>query len=346
VSSVAKRSLILLALFFLVGCLRNDGNADSQRIAGLQRQYAELEAQYAEMEKKYQQQKLLVEDMQNRSGILPILCGGRLTTLTGDPFPTADRTAQSTIYFTPNAGNRISLYSGGRWKLFAFSELSLALTGLTSDTNYDVFVYGNAGSATLEIGSAWSNATTRSVALTSLNGVLVSSADTTRRYVGTFRSTSTTTTEDSKSKRFIWNLCNRGKRTLEVLDATDSWTYASTSWRPARNNTANKFSIVLGINEAVVGVRTLLQSGSATGMPWISSGIGIDSTTVNSAILMGGTSNPNVSTQVWAEYLGYPGAGFHEITWLETTDGSTTVTFYGDNGSDFLSSGMLGWVGD
>ncbi|AMV20561.1 hypothetical protein [Planctomyces sp. SH-PL14] len=70
----------------------------------------------------------------------PLQCG-RLTLLGGTPITTADLTAQSTVYFTPWRGNVVSLYDGADYQPYSFSELNVALTGLTSGKNYDVFAY-------------------------------------------------------------------------------------------------------------------------------------------------------------------------------------------------------------
>ncbi len=342
--SVVKRIAVLALLLVSLGGSQSFQSADLQSAEALRNEYDQLTKYYQELELKYREQKRQVDALDTRANILPMLCGGRLTTLTGSPYPETNRTSQSTIYFTPCAGNRITLYTSSVWKLFTFSELSLALSGLTTGKNYDIFIYNNSGTAALELGAAWTSDTVRSTALTTQDGVWVKSGDATRRYIGTFRATSATTTADADSNRLLWNLCNRTKRSLLVLDATDTWTYAASPWRQTRATGTNMFGIVIGINDSMLGVRALLQSGSATGMPWVSTGIGIDSTTASSALLMGGTSNANLSTQLWADYLGYPGEGYHAINWLETTDASATVTFYGDNGTTFIGSGMMGWV--
>lgn len=85
------------------------------------------------------------------------LIGGRLTLTSGTPVTTADVTAAGTLYYTPYLHNRIGVYDGTRWKIYAFSEISLALA-VTSGYLYDVFVYDNAGTLTLEI-TEWDNAT-------------------------------------------------------------------------------------------------------------------------------------------------------------------------------------------
>ena len=84
-------------------------------------------------------------------------CEGRLTLTTALPVTVADVTAAGTIYFTPYKGDRIAIYSGSVWKLYSFSELSLALTA-TANYLYDVFVYDNSGTLTLET-AEWDNST-------------------------------------------------------------------------------------------------------------------------------------------------------------------------------------------
>jgi hypothetical protein len=61
----------------------------------------------------------------------------------GVPISSTDQAAKTTLYFTPYNGNSISLYDGSEWDLFSFSELSLSLSGYTSNTNYDIFIYNN-----------------------------------------------------------------------------------------------------------------------------------------------------------------------------------------------------------
>jgi hypothetical protein len=73
----------------------------------------------------------------------------------------------------------------------AFSEVSASLSGLTPNTNYDVLGYNNSGTLALDL-VAWTNGTTRATALARQDGVLVKSGATTRRYLGTLRTTGTT----------------------------------------------------------------------------------------------------------------------------------------------------------
>ena len=76
-------------------------------------------------------------------------CEGRLTLESGVAVSTTNQTAKTTVYFTPYIGTNISLYDGSDWDIFTFGELSLSISGYTADTNYDIFVYDNSGTLTL-----------------------------------------------------------------------------------------------------------------------------------------------------------------------------------------------------
>lgn len=256
---------------------------------------------------------------------------GRLTTETGVAVSTSDRTGQGTIYYTPAPGNRVALYDGTRWKLYTFTERSLALSSLTSGKNYDVFLYDNAGTLTLELSAAWTDDVTRADALTTQDGVRVKNGATTRRLIGTIRTTGTTTTEDSAAKRYVWNENNRVRRVLRnATESTASWNYTSTTIRQANANGANQLDYVTGAADTVIEA-LVLGIFSLTNSVVCAVGVGVDSTTANSAqefqgsqIISGAIASPR------AQYRGYPGLGRHFLAWLEWVHSvSGTVTWYG-----------------
>jgi hypothetical protein len=192
--------------------------------------------------------------------------------------PRADMIAKTTIYFTPYQGNSISIYDGSHWMLHTFSELSLPLGTLVADTNYDVFIYSNAGSATLEMGAAWTTATARAGTLVLQDGIWVKGGATTRRYLGTFRTTSTTTTEDSMVKRFIWNASNRVRREMLFIDAVQHvYDGGNRQWH---GSATSQVAFVTGLEEDPISV-SLFGSTSivpATPASYNVVGIGLDST--------------------------------------------------------------------
>lgn len=261
------------------------------------------------------------------------LCEGRLTLETGVPVSTTDQTAKTSVYFTPYKGNRIALYDGSVWDIYEFTEKTLALGTLTSGLPYDVFIYNNSGTLTLEA-LAWTSSTARATALTTQNGVLVKSGATTRRYLGTFYTTSTTTTEDSVTKRYLWNYYNRVRRPMRRVESTASWNYTTLTWRQANAAAANQVEFVVGVSEDEVQALLLGMGSNSSAGNQFAVAIGLDAT---NAIATDQHHQAGVSaaagslTNMAAEYRGFPGVGRHYLAWLEQSVAAGTTTFYGNN---------------
>lgn len=174
------------------------------------------------------------------------LCNGRLTLTTGVPVPTSPETAATTIYWTPFLGNTVALYSGSVWVSFEQSQLSVAVPA-TTNTAYDVFLDYNSGTPALSL-LAWTNLTTRATALTTQDGVYVLTGDTTKRYVGSFRTTGVSgQTESSLTKRYLWNYYNRINLELFVSDAAASWNYTTATIRQANGAATNQVETMTGV---------------------------------------------------------------------------------------------------
>lgn len=278
--------------------------------------------------------------------------GGRLTTESGVPVSTSDRTAQSTLYYTPYIHNVISLWNGSEWVPITFTEHTVtgaALSGLTSGKNYDVFAYLSGGALATEL-LVWTNDTTRATAVTVEDGRYCKSGDKTRLLIGTIRTTGTTTTEDSGGgstsqvggKRFVSNVYNRVQRQMIVRDATDSWSYTTDTIRQANNAAGNKVEYVAALNDHVVDVSVHATVFlSASGSVAAKAGVGVDSTSAFSGLVQGGYINSAslLYAPVSGKYLGLPGVGYHYLAWCEKGGGGTS-TFLGDNGGDSQQSGM------
>lgn len=267
-------------------------------------------------------------------------CDGRLTLTTALPVTTADVTAATTLYWTPYKGNQIALYNGSTWDIISTAQINIAVPA-TSAQMYDVFIYNNSGTATLEL-TAWTNDTTRATALTTQDGVLVKTGVLTRRYIGSFRTTGVSgQTEDSAVKRFLWNYYHRVPTFMTAKDTTDSWTYTTATWREANASTASgvgRTELVIGVAEdEVTASYAVLQANSVNAAS--AAGIGIDSTSTNSAVvnIAGLSSGP---AMVRAEYHGYPAAGYHYVQSLEIATASGTTTWYGDGGLAYGQSGQ------
>jgi hypothetical protein len=275
----------------------------------------------------------------------PNICNGRLSLESGVPISTTDQTGKTTIYWVPYRGNRMSIYNGSSaWVTLSSAQISVALGTLTSGKNYDVFAYNNSGTLALEIGPAWTNDTTRATALTTQDGVYVKSGDTTRRYLGTFRTTSTTTTEDSGGgstsqvggKRFLWNYYNRVARRMSVFDTTAQWSYTTTTIRQANGAAGNKVEFVQGVSEDVVSgtLSATVEMETTTSPPSI--GIGLDTTTAYSSNLRVTTYNSTstyITMPVSIPFSLIIAEGYHYLAWLEKGASATTCKFGGKEDS-------------
>lgn len=266
----------------------------------------------------------------------------RLSLTTALPVTTADVTAAGTLYAVPKTGNKIALYDGSVWNIRSSAEFSLALT-LTSGKPYDVFCYDNAGTPTLEV-LVWTDDTTRATALARQDGVLVKSGAATRRYLGTLYASGSNTTEDSLAKRYLWNYYHRALRPMKVVEATNSWTYSTAAFRQANGAAGNQLDMVIGVSEDAVHAVALHSALSNASGYNIATGIGVDSTTVNSAVrgsLLAGTGGKISGA---AEYVGLPGVGRHYLAWLEYGGGADTQTWSGDEGGSIIQTGITGGV--
>jgi hypothetical protein len=271
-----------------------------------------------------------------------LACTGRLTLTTGTPITTSDVTGAGTIYFTPYQGNQCAVYDGTNWVETTFSELSLALT-LTDATNYDVFLYDNSGTPTLELSDAWTNATTRAQAISLQDGIYVKTAATTRRYLGTIRASGTDTTEDSEAKRFVWNYYHRVPRSLRVTETADTWTYTTATFRQMNGDTANQVEMVVGVAESTLVLTAQGQAYNGTTGQQFVVGIGEDST--SSALVFGDFVNTGNGqhNQIQAFLTKVVPQGYHYYAALEYSSSSGTTNWFGDNGTPTLTwNGLTG----
>lgn len=260
-------------------------------------------------------------------------CEGRLTLESGVAVSTTDQTAKTTVYFTPYRGTNISVYDGSDWNIFTFSELSLSISSYTADTNFDIFIYDNSGTLTLE-SVAWTDDTTRATALTTQDGVYVKSGATTRRYLGTIRTTSSTgQCEDSEDRRFVWSYYNQVKKHQQARVSSPLHTYATQAYRPFKNSTVvgeTRYEFVVGLDTYATTKHNLhsrYMYGAAT----------FDSTT--SSFMLAGhngdaTNYPNIS--MYVEGSKYLSDGFHFAQALEFGINSSSGGFESELTGDHL----------
>ncbi len=281
------------------------------------------------------------------------IADGRLTLTTAVPVTSADVLAATTIYYSPYGGNNLALYDGStKWTVQPFAELSIAVPAVANQC-YDVFAYSNAGVATLEV-LAWTSDSARATALVLQDGVWVKTGATTRRYLGTFRTTTVAgQTEDSLLKRYVWNYAHRVERPLQRIEPTASWTYNTNTIRQANGSTSNQVEVVIGLSEDPILVDLAVSAFQATATNNLAIGVGLDSTTTfasNQTVTVVDFA-AGIAGILKAQYRGYPGIGRHVLSWNEVAMTNLTTTFYGTAATintitlaASTASGLLGYM--
>ena len=303
--------------------------------------------------------------------VLPM---GRLTITSDTPALSSDTTAQTTVYYSPYLGNRISIPTASGWSSGTFTELSQTLADATKSpaaagvsSVYDLFVWSDSGTIRCTRGPAWSTTTSRGTGagtteLQRVNGVYVNKVAITNGpganlgiYVGTIGTSSSgangqlnvmfapaAAAGGTANRVDIWNAYNRIQFRSIVRDSTDTWAYTTATWRSANNSTSNRVTIVRGLDEGAIEASACGLASNSTGAV-VRSGIGIDSTSAVShfpgSLRISNAAFGNMIGP--ARYGGLPGIGSHFVQWLEHSDAAGTTNWYGDNGTTTDQAGLI-----
>ena len=295
---------------------------------------------------------------------LPLHFGGRLTLATATPVTTSDQAGKTTIYFTPYNGDSLPIYDGTNMVQTTFAELSQATTdttkspaAVTTDSNYDLFVWNDGGTIRLSRGPAWTSDTGRGTGagtteLTTVKGVYVNAnaiangpAANKGTYVGSVRSNGSSQIDwklgsaaSGGGAAFlgVWNMYNRVDVTTNSQDTDDSWTYQSTTPRSMNNSVGNRVSLVVGLDEDGIEVTqfTHVLSSATEGA---AVALGLDSTSSVASKSSKAAAASSAFEAVSVRYAGNPGIGFHYVQALEFCSGAVNpCTFYGDAGASHV----------
>lgn len=296
---------------------------------------------------------------------IPITPQGRLTLQTVTPVMTTTQSAKTTIYYTPYVGSIVPIWDGSTWTATTFSEISVATTdtaknpaAIGASKANDWFVWNDSGTLRLTHGPDWTSDTARSAgtALVMVNGILLNNASITNgpaasrgTYVGTTRSNGSSQLDwiygavaSGGTPGFfgVWNAYNRVIVKSLTGDSTDSWTYATATWRAPNGNTLTmRHTFVVGLSEdAFTGSYTTSMLAGSGSNCWI--GVGYDSTTAFTGVT---APNFNNSFQVAGTAIApvIPAVGVHFFSGIEINNGSAG-TFYGDLGiPTIMGSGVM-----
>jgi hypothetical protein len=292
--------------------------------------------------------------------------GGRLTLASGVPVMTADVVAATTIYYTPYVGNGISINNGSAFVPFALTELSLVLnaTAHVANTNYDLFVWNNAGTPQLVSGPAWSSGVARSLVIGLTQGVYTNSATLAGiasgntpvtvpvnqgTYVGTFRTVAAGQTAvvmnppaasgGNQPNLYLWNMYNRRLARGVNVDNGATYTYTSAAARAARGSGTNSVPFITGLAEDSVSFECSnainLIAGATGG--YATFGLSLDNTSAfdTSEFFQNQTANQTGMRFVLSHYSG-PVMGYHNCYAMESSDGSH-ANIFDANGNNYIS---------
>jgi len=302
----------------------------------------------------------------------------RATLTTGVAVTTADVAGATSIYATVCNGSVVPIYNGSQFLLYALSaDLTLALDSNSGHTNYhqsgknyDLFIINDSGTRRLGSGpkwddgavagsatargtgaastdiqlknGIWTNTNTITIRFGANSGDTVSVAANCATYIGSFRATADGQASDTVLKRLLFNAWQIAPRAGVVQEASVNWTYSTAAFQQANASAGNQVEVLFGLAGVLLDADafSVVQNSTATARTVVS-GIGIDSSTVNSARsqLVQCVSTPITTSE--STYRGYPGLGWHEIRWLERGNGTDTQTWYGNNaGAAVHRSGM------
>lgn len=263
---------------------------------------------------------------------------GRLSVATGNPVPETDITT-STLYLTGGA-----------------TELSLPISGTLAGKNYDVFEYSGA----LCFGPAWTNNTTRSIAVQFSSGEIVNSSAMTCTngattynlspgdgYLrGGFRAFATGQTRSTKQSRLVWDARSPILTPVVAIEPVGSWQYASSVFRQVNGNPANQIEVFNGLSGRPIDVEaTAYMVGGTSTVASGYVGIGLDSSVADSSTVKEPCAAANVFPVIRckARFVGYSGIGYHEFRWLEAGIG-LPATWLGNYYNPGYQTGIVGTV--
>jgi hypothetical protein len=191
----------------------------------------------------------------------------------------------------------------------------------------------------MELSAAWLSDVNRANELVQQDGIYVKDGAADRRYVGTIRASANNETEDSSTKRFIWNYYNRTTRPMFKTESTDSWAGpGANTWQYANNDSSNALEMVTGFPEESIKVFAQGKSkyGAGAFERWI--GIGDVKTAVTNTTQVTGAVEAEGPAKglrtISASLYTVPRKGYTKYKWMEAGDG----TFYGDDGDSSMNS--------
>jgi hypothetical protein len=188
----------------------------------------------------------------------------------------------------------------------------------------------------IRLGAVWTNDTTRGTGIATLaddlnSGIYVYASNSAMVYVGTIRTISTTQTDDSAARRYVWSMYNRNVKRLFAApgyvdnNAANTWTHNSATFTNVNAGGATadyQVGFVIGLAQRVQGsyaYRIAAGAGLTVG------GLGVDGQ-VNPCTSQAASANEN---RAITHTHFFSTVGYHVFALMLMTT-STTATITGD----------------
>lgn len=209
-----------------------------------------------------------------------------------------------------------------------------------ADTNYDVFlVYDSGLAAVVPFYRVWQLAALKS-AMTQVDGVWLSDADTDARWIGSIRVPTNQLFQKNALQCFVSHVDHPYPHPMDVTDSTNSWTYTTVAYRQARATTTNRVEVLCCQFHTTASWELIAFNSTSSATAFYS--IGFNSTTVPETECRGKQGGSNSTILPGIVKLDKPmNAGYTAVNWLE--QGGTGILFYGDNNTE-MRSGLSGWI--
>lgn len=296
--------------------------------------------------------------------------GGRLTLTTATPVLTSTVLGATSILYSPYTSQFVPIYNG---TAMVMTDIGGELTNIlansatgkagpaaaANNSNYDLFVWNDAGTPRLTRGPLWTSDTARGTGagtteLVRVKGVWLNANDITNgplaqrgTYVGTVRTNGAATVDyqfgalganGTAGIIGVWNAYNRVNISMFVQDSTDSWAYSTPTIRAANASNTMRVSFISGLAEDGISAQySAAASHSTTSATSIAtSGVGYDSTSAIAAGSVTGKYSASLAGafgQSIANLIKASDLGFHFVQALEHAAAAGAWTWYGDNGA-------------
>jgi hypothetical protein len=296
---------------------------------------------------------------------------GRLTLNTATRVMGASYAAQGTVYYTPAVGNLVPIYDGTNIIPTVFTERSQATTdatkspaAVTTNSNYDIFVWNDAGTIRATRGPPWSSSTSRGTGagtteLVAVSGLFLNAVNITNgpaaqrgTYVGTIRSNASSLIDfilggsasgGTAGVLGVWNMYNRALTNGQTVDTGVAYGYQNATIRQARgaSGTGNQVSFITGFaDDAIMATYFARLDVPATTGTFANTGIGLDSLTTFLAqgFVYTGSASAVIDIRTTAVIIN-PQIGWHTVSANENSQATTSVNFDGSN-NNTLSVGV------